>query len=79
MSNFDYYLEARDLISRLKSEGDDESASKLRSAMEGGATGTEILMALRFHLAEIIKNIPLRDETRIQASRLLVEIIDALE
>jgi hypothetical protein len=78
MSKFDYYAEARDLISRLDSDGYDEDASKLRSAMEDGATGTEIFMALRFHLSEILRKIPLRDEVQIRASRLLSELNDAL-
>lgn len=78
MSKFDYYAAARDLITRLDSDGHGEYASKLRSAIEDGATGTEIFMALRFHLSEILRKIPLRDEVQIRASRLLSELNDAL-
>lgn len=79
MSNFDYYAAAQELISRLENEGHAADAAKLRSAIEDGSTGTEILMALRFHLAEIIRQTPLKGESQIKASRLLAELNDALE
>lgn len=79
MSNFDHCEAARDLISQLDSNGYAADASRLRSAMEDGATGTEIFMALRFHLSEIIRRVPLKGELQIQASRLLTELNDALE
>jgi len=47
--------------------------------MENGATGTEIFMALRYHLADIVKNESLPVEFRIPASRLLAELDEALE
>lgn len=79
MSNFDYYAAAKDLISRLESDGYADDASKLRSAMEEGATGTEIFMALRFHLSEVVRRVPLKGESQTRASRLLAELNDALE
>jgi len=79
MSNFDHYAAAQDLISRFEAEGNVEDASELRLAIQDGSTGTEILMALRFHLSEILRRVPLTGESRIRASRLLAELIDALE
>jgi len=79
MSNFDHYAAARDLMSRLDNDGYAADAATLRSAMENGATGTEIFMALRFHLSEIIRRVPLKGESQIQASRLLAELNEALE
>jgi len=79
MSNFDYYAAAEELISRLDQEGHVGEAAKLRAAIEEGSTGTEIFMALRFHLAEIIKRASLKGELQIKASRLLAELNDALE
>lgn len=78
MSNFDHYAAAQELISRLESEGHAADAAKLRAAMEDGSTGTEIFMALRFHLAEIVRRTPLKGETQTKASRLLGELNDAL-
>ena len=79
MSNFDHYAAARDLISHLDRDGFASDAIKLRTAMEEGATGTEIFMALLFHLSEIIRRLPLTGESQIRASRLLAELNDALE
>lgn len=79
MKNFNYYEEADRLISSLEGEGYDLYAATLRSAIEGGATGTEILMALRFHITEIVKRIPLKSESKIKALKFLVELSRALE
>ncbi len=79
MSNFDYYAAAEELISRLEKEGHAVDAAKLRTAIEEGSTGTEIFMALRFHLTEIVKQTPLKGDSQIKAARLLVELNDALE
>lgn len=79
MSNFDYYAATEELISRLEQDGHVRDAAKLRSAIEEGSTGTEIFMALRFHLAEIVRSVPLKGESQIKASRLLGELNDALK
>lgn len=78
MSNFDHYAATKDLISRLDTDGFGADASKLRSAMEDGSTGTEIFMMLRFHLLDIVQRVPLKGESKIRASRLLAELNDAL-
>lgn len=79
MSNFDHYAAARELISRLGQAGYATEAAALKAAMDQGATGTEIFMALRFHLAEIIGRVPLEGDSQTLASRLLAELDDALE
>lgn len=79
MSSFDHYAATRDLISHLERTGCTTEAAALKAAMESGATGTEILMALRFHLSDIIKRVPLEGDAGMLASRLLAELDDALE
>jgi hypothetical protein len=79
MSNFDHYAAARELVSRLAQAGYADEAMAIQTAMEDGATGTEILMALRFRLAEIIKQVPLVGDSRILASRLLAELDESLD
>ena len=79
MSDFDYYAVAQDLISRLETEGYDANATAILSAMEEGATGTEIFMALRFHVSTIVGKIPLKAESRAPASKLLAALNDALK
>lgn len=79
MSTFDHYAAARELILHLELDGHATEAATLNAAMEGGATGTEILMALRFHLAEIINRASLKGDAKARALRLLVELNGALE
>jgi hypothetical protein len=78
-SNFDHYATTRELISRLGSAGHVADAAALKMAIENGATGTEIFMALRFQLAKIIKRVPLTEDSRTLASTLLSELENALE
>ncbi|OAM87497.1 hypothetical protein OH491_21060 [Termitidicoccus mucosus] len=54
MNNFDYIAEARAIREALP---DDLSAwkSRIDDAIASGATGTEILMALRWEMNELIK------------------------
>ena len=78
MPDFDVYETTRLLISRLHSDGYAEDAANLRSAMENGATGGEIFMALRPHVADIVRRVPLPADWLIRASRLLAEIDWAL-
>lgn len=51
--SFDYYLEAGHIIDALVSEGMEWEATKLRDVITAGATSTEILMGMRWHLLEI--------------------------
>lgn len=52
-STYDIYRAANAFISRLADAGHENEAAMLRSAIENGATGTEILMALRFSMERI--------------------------
>lgn len=79
MKNFDHYEAARDLISCLNAEGYLSDASNLQAAMEEGATGTEIFMALKFHLSELVLRVPLTGESKQKAARLLLELNNALD
>jgi hypothetical protein len=79
MSNFDHYAEASNLIDHLSVDGHPIEAAILKSALEDGATGTEILMALRFHLSGIIRRVSLTGASQIIASRLLSELNEVLE
>jgi hypothetical protein len=79
MNNFDHYAAARSLTSQLIELGYALDAAALTSAMEAGATGTEIFMELQFRLAEIIQRVPLKGEPQWLALRLLAELKEALE
>jgi|GEM_PF-5922258 len=54
MNSFDYIAEARDIRDEL---GEDlaEWKARIDDAIAGGSTGTEILMAVRWNLAEMLK------------------------
>ncbi|MGZ4958436.1 MAG: hypothetical protein ACXV7J_04220 [Methylomonas sp.] len=79
MSTFDHYASSRELIKYLLENEYNEEANALMSAMENGATGTEIFMAMRFHLVKIINSVPLKGSSKLLASRLLTELNRALE
>ena len=78
MKKFDHYEFARELISDMERQGLSDGAARLKSALDEGATGTEILMALRFSLAEIASNCPLPEQINAKANRLILEINKAL-
>lgn len=50
MTQDDIYGRAFDVAERLWVAGHEKEATELRAAIDGGATGTEILMAIRWHL-----------------------------
>jgi len=79
MINFDYYGVAQELIFFLEQNGHVEYASNLRSAIEEGSTGTEIFMALRFHLSLIIEKKILVTEMQRKAELLMDSLNDALK
>lgn len=79
MSSFDHYAATRDLIANLEHAGCSNEAAVLRNAIAEGSTGTEIFMAIRFHIAEIISRVPLAPDIGESASRLLAELDKALE
>lgn len=56
--NFDPYVEARALGADLGQAGREDWETRIDNAIAGGATATEILMALRWTLAELVKTEP---------------------
>ena len=49
----DVYANAKWLCGHLEARGQTQPADELRIAIAAGATGTEILMALRWHLQQL--------------------------
>lgn len=77
---YDYYSEARAIADLLVQEGFEAEASKLRDALAAGATGTEILMALRWHLQSISKaDLRISTVTRTRARTLHAAVSAALD
>lgn len=79
MNNFDHYAATRELIKDLHSKGHINEANLLLEAMENGATGTEIFMALRFHLLEILQQDRLEESSNVLAIKLIKELDRVLE
>lgn len=57
----DYYNDAEEVAERLRAQGDAVWGDKLTRAIEEGFTSTEILMALRYHLDDLLRNGPVLD------------------
>lgn len=76
----DYFAEATRLADDLERDGLVAQARALRDAIEGGSTGSEILMALRFHLRDLESmNLALDFKTRRCIRDLATAIDDALD
>ena len=71
----DYYADARDIATLLQQAGLVSEAATLVDAIEGGSTGTEILMALRWHLDRIEKVASVIDA---QTRRRMVDLSQAI-
>ena len=56
MSNFDYISEAQVIRDQLVGDQLLIWKKRIDEAIEGGATGTEILMALRWNMTELLKS-----------------------
>ena len=56
MKKDDLYIEAKRLAENLRKEKLESYAERIIFAMESGSTGTEIIMALRWHIIDILKN-----------------------
>ncbi|HEU0213517.1 MAG TPA: hypothetical protein VFR13_05480 [Jiangellaceae bacterium] len=64
----DYYAETRDLTAKLTWHGLGSWSQRLTDEMAAGATGTEIVMGLRWTLAQMLETEPaLQDDIREQA------------
>jgi hypothetical protein len=51
----DYYAETRDLANKLAEQGYGSWSQRLTDEMAAGATGTEIVMGLRWTLARLLE------------------------
>jgi hypothetical protein len=79
MTSPDYYAMAREVASALRAEGLGDWGSRLEDAIAAGATSTEILMALRWHLRALRSNpVQLSPETERAVRQLLAVIEHAL-
>lgn len=74
----DIYTEARIIQDMLVSEGHGDRARRLKSAIDQGSTGSEILMALRFEIDQIIPLPNLSELVRLKLDMLRKEISSAL-
>ena len=72
----DYYTEARLIADAIGDQGHAEMATTLRDAVEYGSTATEILMALRYRLTELVASGVLVDPLTIARSRRLIAALD---
>lgn len=81
MVNFDHYKEARGLAEELRKEKLEYFANRIIKSMEEGSTGTEIFMALRWNIEQLLKTKELSCPKSIKdrAIRLYMELDKALQ
>jgi hypothetical protein len=79
MNTYDHYVEMQELIDMLRKEGLNNYADAMLKAMEEGATGTEIFMALRWNVKNLIESKQCSDIAEIKARRLYQELDKALQ
>jgi hypothetical protein len=61
----DYYADAHEIAARLAESNQREWSDRIERAIEEGYTATEILMGLRFQLAQLVlSDASLSDDTR---------------
>lgn len=74
--SIDYYAEAKAIAQILASRGLGTEAASLLDAIESGSTATEILMALRWRLSELVRAESLPDEFTANRMRKLITMLD---
>lgn len=79
MSNYDHYQEAKSIITMLQESSLANYSDLLQNAMDEGATGTEIFMALRWNLENLLKEDDLDDLIKARITRLKEELDKALQ
>lgn len=79
MNKYDHYVEAQELIGMLRKEGLSNYADAMLKAMEEGSTGTEIFMALRWNVKNLIESRQCSNMAEIKARRLYQELDKALQ
>lgn len=77
---YDHYKEAKELTEELKKENLRQYADKIIGAIEEGSTGTEIFMALRWNIKNLLKDqkASISNANRAKANRLYIELDKAL-
>ena len=73
----DHYGEARRVVAAMRGEGFEQNARALEDAIAAGFTSSEILMALRWHLAQFLATEPRGSDALRQSAEALHERIDA--
>ena len=74
MARRDYYSEARQIASNMREDGYTDWADRIERSIAAGATSTEILMAIRFDMIELLaSDIAMRDQSNI------IDLIQALD
>lgn len=79
MNTYDHYVETQELIEMLRKEGLNDYADALLKAMEEGATGTEIFMALRWNVKNLIEAKQCSNMIEAKAIHLYQELDKALQ
>lgn len=79
MSNYDHYQEAVSIITMLRGTSLNSYGDSLQSAIDEGATGTEIFMALRWNVEKLLDEDNLDELVRARAKRLWEELDKALQ
>lgn len=76
---YDHYKEADELITILHTTQLQDYGNTLQAAMDEGATGTEIFMALRWNLEKLLNEQSCTGLVRTKAKRLWAELDKALQ
>jgi len=76
---YDHYHEARNLITMLRDTQLNDQADSLQSAMDDGSTGSEIFMALRRSIENLISEKICTDIAQAKAKKLWEELDRALQ
>ena len=74
---YDHYAEARRVAAAMRDEGFQDTAQALEDVIAAGFTSTEILMALRWHLAQFLTAEPRGSFALRLSAEALHERIDA--
>lgn len=77
--SYDHYKETEELISMLENTAMQHYGKILQSALQGGATGTEIFMALRWNIHKLLQETCLDEAIKAKAKRLIEELEKALK
>lgn len=74
----DYVFEARSIAASLAKCGLTEWSDKINEAIAAGSTGSEIAMAIRFSLNEMLKAEPRLDQSLRSQVQATISLIDVL-